>query len=85
LKRPHDWTAFWEQNTISLEQIDLAIDNFIAGVKTGALERRYIPSSPDGFVLNGWITRSLSQFKNQGHRIGNDSAVDDINKYFREA
>jgi hypothetical protein len=84
LKRPSDWTAFWEQNTMSIEQIDLAIDNFIEGVKTGAIERRYIPSSPDGFVLNGWITRSLGQFKKQGQRIGNDSAVEDLDKYFRE-
>jgi hypothetical protein len=85
LKRPKDWQAFWEQNTMTLEQIDLAIDNFIEGVKTDSIERRYIPSSPDGFVLNGWITRSLSQFKKQGQRISNDNAVDDINKYFREA
>jgi hypothetical protein len=85
LKRPTDWQAFWEQNTMTLEQIDLAIDNFIEGVKTGAIERRFIPSSPDGFVLNGWITRSLSQFKKQGQRIGNDSAAEDLNKYFREA
>ena len=85
LKRPKDWQAFWEQNTMTLEQIDLAFDNFIEGVKTGAIERRYIPSSPDGFVLNGWITRSLEQFRKQGQRIANDNAVDDIDKYFREA
>jgi hypothetical protein len=90
LKRPADWNAFWEQNTMTLEQINLAIDNFIEGVKSGAIERRFIPASPDGFVLNGWITRSLDQFKKQGQaqgqRIANDSAPDDdISKYFREA
>jgi hypothetical protein len=87
LKRPSDWKTFWEQNTMPLEQIDLAIDNFIEGVKNGAIERRFIPSSPDGFVLNGWITRSLSQFKKPGqdHRIANDNVADeDIDKYFRE-
>jgi hypothetical protein len=83
LQRPKDWQAFWEQNTLTLEQIDLAIDNFIEGVKSGAIERRYIPGSPDSFVLKGWITRSLEQFKRQGQRIANDSAVDDIDKYFR--
>jgi hypothetical protein len=69
---------------MTLEQIDLAIDNFIAGVKTGTIERRFIPSSPDGFVLNSWITRSLSQFKKQGQHITNDNVPDDINQYFRE-
>jgi hypothetical protein len=88
LKRPADWNAFWEQNTMTLEQIDLAIDNFIEGVKSGAIERRFIPASPDGFVLNGWIARSLSQFKKQGQgqRIANDQVdTDDTSQYFREA
>jgi hypothetical protein len=88
LKRPADWQSFWDQNTMAREQIDLALDNFIEGVKAGAVERRFIPSSPDGFVLNGWITRSLSQFKSQGQgrRIANDQVdADDISRYFREA
>jgi hypothetical protein len=85
LKRPKDWTAFWEKNEMTAEQIDLAVGNFIAGVKSGAIERRFIPSSPDGFVLNGWIARSLDQFKKPDQRIANDSAADDeIDKYFRE-
>jgi hypothetical protein len=88
LKRPSDWQAFWEQNTMTLEQIDLAIDNFIAGVKSGAIERRFVPSSPDAFVINGWLQRSAEPFKKQGqgHRISNDIVADeDIDKYFREA
>jgi hypothetical protein len=88
LKQPKDWQAFWEQNTMTLEQTDLAIDNFIAGVKSGAVDRRFIPSSPDTFVLNGWLQRSAEPFKKQGkgQRIANDNvADDDIDKYFREA
>jgi hypothetical protein len=83
LKRPSDWQAFWEQNTMTQEQIDLAVDNFIAGVKTGAIERRFVPSSPDSFVLNGWLQRSAEPFKKPGQRIANDNAADDIDKYFR--
>jgi hypothetical protein len=85
---PKDWQAFWEQNTMTLEQIDLAIDNFIDGVKSGAIERKYIPSSPDTFVINGWIARCLNPVKKQGrgHRIANDNVADeDIDKYFTEA
>jgi hypothetical protein len=88
LKQPRDWQAFWKKNTMTLEQIDLAIDNFIASIKSGAIERIYIPSSPDTFVLNGWIARCLSPVKKpgQGHRIANDNMADeDIDKYFREA
>ncbi len=86
LKRPLDWQAFWEQNPMTLEQIDTAIDNFIDGVKTGAIERRFIPSSPDGFVINGWIARSQSRFKKHGsRRIAADTAAEnDVSKYFKE-
>jgi hypothetical protein len=84
LKRPNEWNAFWEKNTMTLEQIDRAIDNFIKGVKTGAIERRFIPSSPDGFVLNGWLQRSAEPFKKQqDRRISNDN-VDDVSQYFKE-
>jgi hypothetical protein len=84
LKRPNEWNAFWEKNTMTLEQIDRAIDNFIKGVKTGAIERRFIPSSPDGFVLNGWLQRSAEPFKKQqDRRISNDH-VDDVSQYFKE-
>jgi len=84
-----DWQAFWEQNTMPIEQIESAVTNFVQGVKSGAIERRYIPASPDAFVLNGWIARSQSPFlkkgqQQQSHRIENDNVSDDdINTYFR--
>jgi hypothetical protein len=86
LKHPADWKSFWEQNTMTLEQIDLAIDNFIEGVKNGAIERFYIPRSPDGFVLNGWLQTCMEPVKKkngQGQHIANDH-VDDVSKYFKE-
>jgi len=84
LKKPHDWQAFWEQNVMTMEQIDHALDNYIEGVRTGAIERKYIPSSPDGFVLNGHLARSMEPYKKPGQRIANDD-VDDVSQYFREA
>ena len=88
LKHPAEWQAFWEKNSYTKEQIDTAIKNFIEGVKTGDIQRRYIPSSPDGFVINGWLSRCQTSFKKQapGHRIANDNlSEDDVSKYFTEA
>jgi len=69
---------------MTMEQIDHALDNYIEGVRTGAIERKYIPSSPDGFVLNGHLARSMEPYKKPGQRIANDD-VDDVSQYFREA
>jgi len=83
LKRPLDWQAFWEQSTMTLKEIDLALDNYIQGVRTGAIERKYIPSSPDGFVLNGHLARSIDPYKKSGQRIANDNVrANDVSKYF---
>jgi hypothetical protein len=90
LKQPAEWKAFWKKNTLTLEQIDFAIDNFLEGVKTGAIERVYIPRSPDGFVINGWLQICMEPIKKkkgqgQSQRMANDSAKDDdISKYFTE-
>lgn len=87
IKQPAEWKAFWEKNSFTLEQIDTAINNFIEGVKSGDIQRRYIPSSPDGFIINGWLSRSQTPFKKQtpGHRIANDNVPeDDVSKYFTE-
>jgi hypothetical protein len=90
LKQPKEWQAFWENNNFTQKEIDTAIDNFIDGVRTGAIERRFIPASPDGFVINGWIVRSQTPFRPQqskgGHRIANDNVSDDdTSTYFTEA
>jgi hypothetical protein len=83
LKEPKNWKRFWEQNTLSMEQINLAVKNFIDGIKSGAIERRFIPASPDAFVLNGWLQRSANPFKKQDSKISNDH-VEDTTQYFTE-
>jgi hypothetical protein len=66
LKKPNDWNAFWEKSNITKGQIDIAMKNFIEAVKSGAIERRYIPANPDTFVLNGWIQKSQERYRKQG-------------------
>jgi hypothetical protein len=91
LKKPKEWRNFWYNNPFTAEQIDRALDNFIEAVRAGVLERRYTPSTPDKFVLNGWIPRSLNDFKSASkrqerpHRLENDFKPDDTGGYFKEA
>ncbi|MDR1230029.1 MAG: hypothetical protein LBK61_01370, partial [Spirochaetaceae bacterium] len=39
------------------------LENFIADVRSGAIPRRYVPSTPDGFVLRGWILKCQTRFQ----------------------
>jgi hypothetical protein len=66
LKKPNEWNAFWERSNITIAQIDIAMKNYIEAVKSGAIERRYIPANPDTFVLNGWIQKSQERYQKQG-------------------
>ncbi|GAB6390870.1 MAG: hypothetical protein MdMp014T_0243 [Treponematales bacterium] len=90
LKRPKDWKAFWEKCSLTVEQIDTAVGNFLTAVKSGAIERRFVPSSPDNFVLNGWLQKSLEPYKKttegKERGIANDKISDDfdISEYFTE-
>jgi hypothetical protein len=51
------WWAEY-QDKIDIPMVDRMFDNIIKGVKSGTLERRFIPKSPDRLLLNGWIQRS---------------------------
>jgi hypothetical protein len=62
-KRPKDWKSFWQKSDITKEQIETAFKNYIQGVKSGAIERKYIPSNVDTFVINGWIQKSQEPYK----------------------
>jgi hypothetical protein len=59
---PNDFNYWWKKNLITRKEIDIAIKNVVDGVKSGAIERRFIPGSPDKFVINGWIQRSQESF-----------------------
>jgi hypothetical protein len=64
-KKPNEWNAFWARSAITIEQIDRAITNFIEAIKSGAMERRFVPANPDTFVLNGWILKSQDPYRKQ--------------------
>jgi hypothetical protein len=88
IQNPKDWEAFWKSCPFTESDLDARVDNFIAAVKSGAIERRFIPASPDAFVLRGWLQRSVDPYKKQDKKpdkkIANDQ-VDDVSQYFREA
>jgi hypothetical protein len=64
-KKPNEWNAFWARSNITNEQIDRAMTNFIEAIKSGAMERRFVPANPDTFVLNGWILKSQDPYRKQ--------------------
>jgi hypothetical protein len=61
-----DFNAWWEKSNVTEKMIEAAVKNVVEGVKNGAIERRYIPGSPDKFVLNGWIHRSQEPYIKKG-------------------
>jgi hypothetical protein len=85
-RKPKDWAAFWGRSPPSAEQITRAVDNFVAGIKCGAIERRFIPGTPDTFILNGWVQRMQEPARaNGGRKISSDRVPEGkADKYFRE-
>jgi hypothetical protein len=57
IENPKDWNRFWEENKPTKEQIEKAFQNFTDGINSGAIQRRFIPATPDRFVLKGGISR----------------------------
>jgi len=85
IRNQQDWDAFWKACTYSENDIDCRMGNYISGVKSGNIDRRYIPASPDSFVLGGWLQKSAEPFNKQKHRIANDNTTDDdVSEYFTE-
>jgi len=85
IKNQKDWDAFWKACTYSENDIDNRMGNYISGVKSRDIERRFIPASPDSFVLGGWLQKSAEPFNKSKHRIANDNTTDDdVSEYFTE-
>jgi hypothetical protein len=62
IESPNEWANYWENSGITCGQIQSAMDNFIADVRSGAIEPRFVPSMPDRFVLKGWIVKCQKRF-----------------------
>jgi len=59
IENPRDWKRYWEESKPTKEQIEKAFANFAEGINSGAIQRRWIPATPDRFVLKGGISRYL--------------------------
>ena len=59
IENPKDWKRYWEESKPTKEQIEKAFTNFADGINSGAIQRRWIPATPDRFVLKGGISRYL--------------------------
>lgn len=64
IENPKDWNRFWEENKPTKEQIEKAFQNFTDGINSGAIQRRFIPATPDRFVLKGGISRYQEPVQN---------------------
>ena len=62
IESPKEWANFWENSGVTCEQVQAALDNFIADVRSGEIQNRYVPAMPDRFVLKGWITKCQKRF-----------------------
>ncbi|GHV78579.1 hypothetical protein AGMMS49944_03700 [Spirochaetia bacterium] len=83
LKSPNDWAEYWRLYQGTREDIKRSWDNFIAGVKTGVIERRFVPANPDTFILGDGLNRYRDPpQKKAGPKIGKDS-VDDVSQFFK--
>jgi hypothetical protein len=87
---PKEWENYWKTAPPNCEQVKTAMENFIADVRCGAIELRYVPKKPDRFVLNGWII-TCQKRRNQDktepslspHKIGMDNVPEnEIDQYF---
>lgn len=65
IENPKDWKKFWEENKPTKEQIEKAFKNYADAINSGAVERRYIPATPDRFVLRGGVSRFQEPYKKE--------------------
>lgn len=57
IENPRDWKRCWRESPPTSQQIKNAFRNFAEGINSGAIQRRFIPATPDRFLLKGGITR----------------------------
>lgn len=70
IENPHDWRRYWRESPPTAEQIENAFRNFADGINSGAIQRRFIPATPDRFVLKGGITRYQSPVMKESKERG---------------
>ncbi|MDR1072505.1 MAG: hypothetical protein LBL45_02370 [Treponema sp.] len=70
IEKPKEWAAFWEKCPYPPDDIERRMQNFIDGVKNGSIERRFVPRTPDRFVLKGHLNASGAPYKKNENRGG---------------
>lgn len=68
IERPKDFSKFFENETVTKEYIKSGIDNFVQAVRSGKLDKRFIPSTPDRFVLKNTLERFQKPYSADGKR-----------------
>jgi hypothetical protein len=62
IESPKEWQHFWEASKTTCEQVKTGLANFIEDVRSGVIEPRFVPSTPDRFVLKGWLQKCQKRF-----------------------
>ena len=81
IENPRDWERFWQKSKPTAEQIERAFKNFADGVNSGAIARRFIPATPDRFVLKGGMNRfydPVSKEKGESEKAEKDALAGKI-------
>jgi hypothetical protein len=70
IESPKDYDAFWEKCPYPPDDIKRRMQNYIDGVKSGAILKKYVPRTPDRFVLNWHLNASDAPYKKTEKRSG---------------
>jgi hypothetical protein len=70
IESPKEWAVFWEKCPYPPDDIKRRMQNFIDGVKNGSIEKRFIPRTPDRFVLKGHLNTSDTPYNKNRERGG---------------
>jgi hypothetical protein len=70
IENPKELAAFWEKCPYPPDDIRRRMQNFIDGVKNGSIEKRFVPRTPDRFILKGHLSASDAPYKKNGKHFG---------------
>ena len=57
IERPNDFDAYFDNENVTKETIEKGIAHFVEAVKSGKLQKRFIPATPDRFILKNTLER----------------------------
>jgi hypothetical protein len=63
IESPKEWARWWSTDPPTCDEVRLVMQNVIEDVRCGTLEVRFIPITPDRFVLGGGFIRHKNRFR----------------------